>query len=152
MISIASPLSPRARMGGACGEANETRLWLPLALTQMWTVLHRYAGTGTTIIELPTCQNGIKDGSESDVDCGGLCKQKCGPQKKCAKAGDCFKNMCLKNTCGGKSGSSQSEVGAAQRALCTSPRSITAAVRVHGEFVCFAARMPQCMQVHTHTL
>jgi len=101
-----------------------------------------YAGTGTTIIELPTCQNGIKDGSESDLDCGGLCKQKCGPQKKCAKAGDCFNNMCLKNTCGGKSGTSQSEVGAAQRALCTSPRSITAAVCVHGEFVCFAARTP----------
>jgi len=68
-----------------------------------------YAGTGTNLIELPTCQNGIKDGSESDVDCGGLCKQKCGPQKKCAKAGDCFNNMCLKNTCGGKSGTSQSE-------------------------------------------
>jgi len=67
-----------------------------------------YAGTGTNLIELPTCQNGLKDGSESDVDCGGLCK-KCGPQKKCAKAGDCFNDMCLKNTCGGKSGTSQSE-------------------------------------------
>jgi len=72
-----------------------------------------YAGTGTTVIELPTCQNGIKDGAESDLDCGGLCKQKCGPQKKCAKAGDCFNNMCLQNKCGGKGGTSQSEVGAA---------------------------------------
>jgi len=43
------------------------------------------------------------------VDCGGLCKQKCGPQKKCTKGGDCFNGMCLKGTCGGKSGTSQQE-------------------------------------------
>ena len=70
-----------------------------------------YAGTGSTTIELPTCTNGIKDGAEPDVDCGGLCKQKCGPQKKCTKGGDCFNGMCLKGTCGGKSGTSQQEVG-----------------------------------------
>ena len=71
----------------------------------------RYAGAGTNVIELPTCQNGIKDGSEADVDCGGLCKQKCGPQKKCAKNGDCFNNVCIKNKCGGLAGTSQGEAG-----------------------------------------
>ena len=68
-----------------------------------------YAGTGTIVIELPTCQNGVKDGAESDADCGGLCKQKCGPQKKCVKGGDCFNNQCIKNKCGGLSGTSQNQ-------------------------------------------
>ena len=86
--------------------------FVALRCCQGTSTVASYAGTGSTVIELPTCQNGIKDGAEPDVDCGGLCKVKCGPQKKCTKGGDCFNGMCLKNTCGGKSGTNQQEVGA----------------------------------------
>lgn len=71
-----------------------------------------YAGKGSTLIELPTCTNGVKDGSESDKDCGGLCP-KCGPQKSCAKDGDCFNGKCNSKSkkCGGGPGTSQSDPG-----------------------------------------
>ena len=53
----------------------------------------QYTGTGTAAqqYELDACQNGVQDGSETDVDCGGLCSQKCGTKKKCKVAGDCSK-------------------------------------------------------------
>ena len=72
----------------------------------------RYAGKTSTTIELPTCGNGAKDGSESDKDCGGLCS-KCGPQKTCSKDGDCFNNKCNAKSkkCGGGPGTSSNEPG-----------------------------------------
>jgi len=46
------------------------------------------------------------------VDCGGLCP-KCGPQKKCAKDGDCFNDKCNTKTkkCGGGPGTSSNDPG-----------------------------------------
>lgn len=35
-------------------------------------------GKGTTALMLPTCINAQKDGTETDLDCGGFCKAKCG--------------------------------------------------------------------------
>jgi hypothetical protein len=39
--------------------------------------------------------NKQKDGSESDVDCGGTCLTKCPKAKKCKVAGDCASSVCL---------------------------------------------------------
>jgi len=71
-----------------------------------------YAGKTSTTIELPTCGNGAKDGSESDKDCGGLCP-KCGPYKTCSKDGDCLNNKCNAKSkkCGGGPGTSSNEAG-----------------------------------------
>jgi hypothetical protein len=51
---------------------------------------------------MPTsCDNGVKDGGETDVDCGGGCHQ-CTVFKTCAKAGDCLGGGCngLSKQCG----------------------------------------------------
>ncbi|MBR4984542.1 MAG: lamin tail domain-containing protein [Proteobacteria bacterium] len=48
-----------------------------------------------------TCENGIKDNNESDVDCGGVCDP-CAEGLKCAKDADCVTENCAQNTCGQK--------------------------------------------------
>ena len=46
----------------------------------------------------PTCSDGIKNGTESDVDCGGTCPP-CGTAKSCQGAGDCASRVCLSQVC-----------------------------------------------------
>jgi len=40
------------------------------------------------------CKNGIKDGFESDVDCGSSACEPCGVKKACGANGDCFSGLC----------------------------------------------------------
>ncbi len=42
----------------------------------------------------PSCTNGSKDGTESDVDCGGGCPTKCADTKGCTGAADCTSGVC----------------------------------------------------------
>jgi formylglycine-generating enzyme required for sulfatase activity len=42
----------------------------------------------------PTCADGVKNGDETDVDCGGSCPTKCAPTKGCAAADDCVEGVC----------------------------------------------------------
>jgi len=42
------------------------------------------------------------DKTETDVDCGGTCKAKCGKDKKCKSGNDCESGGCLAGTCAGK--------------------------------------------------
>ncbi len=44
------------------------------------------------------CNNGIKDGTETDVDCGGSCA-KCANGKACLVASDCQSNLCIDGIC-----------------------------------------------------
>lgn len=46
----------------------------------------------------PTCSDGALNGTETDVDCGGLCP-KCADNKICAAAADCQSNMCVNTQC-----------------------------------------------------
>ncbi|MBI2664004.1 hypothetical protein HYX10_01540 [Candidatus Woesearchaeota archaeon] len=48
-------------------------------------------------IEL-ACKNGLQDGDESDVDCGGSCG-KCDIEKKCESNEDCLHNFCFEGQC-----------------------------------------------------
>lgn len=48
-----------------------------------------------------TCTDGIKNGNETDVDCGGSCPNKCAVGKACAANGDCQTNACCPNVCVG---------------------------------------------------
>jgi hypothetical protein len=49
---------------------------------------------------LSTCSDGIKNGTESDVDCGGLCPQKCAVGAACSFNSDCdSKSVCSNLTC-----------------------------------------------------
>ena len=48
----------------------------------------------------PSCSDGIKNGSETDVDCGGSCPNKCVDGSKCLTASDCVGNLCSPSTPG----------------------------------------------------
>jgi hypothetical protein len=45
------------------------------------------------------CNNGTKDGNETDVDCGGPDCFPCGTGKECANHNDCFSQDCLTGHC-----------------------------------------------------
>jgi hypothetical protein len=47
----------------------------------------------------PTCTDTVKNGGETDVDCGGPVCPKCGPEKSCAKDSDCVGNACVGSVC-----------------------------------------------------
>jgi hypothetical protein len=40
------------------------------------------------------CDDGVRNGGETDVDCGGPCAQKCALDQGCAGDGDCMSNIC----------------------------------------------------------
>jgi hypothetical protein len=50
--------------------------------------------------EIPaTCRDGVKNGSESDVDCGGPDCPRCTTGKRCNSRADCTTAFCLNNVC-----------------------------------------------------
>ncbi|MFO8016836.1 MAG: thrombospondin type 3 repeat-containing protein [Candidatus Woesearchaeota archaeon] len=63
--------------------------------------IHGYTATGTEKIEVEegdNCNNGVRDGEETDVDCGGSCKG-CGLNQSCGVNADCESNFCMNGTC-----------------------------------------------------
>jgi len=45
----------------------------------------------------PTCTDNVRNGTETDVDCGGTCGATCkdtGPQQRCQVGGDCLSGVC----------------------------------------------------------
>src|SRR5207244_8204372 len=46
----------------------------------------------------PTCSDGVKNGDETDRDCGGACAA-CADGAACAKAGDCTSGVCSAAVC-----------------------------------------------------
>ncbi len=60
------------------------------------------SGSITVDISLNTeqaCSNKLKDGDESDVDCGGSCQKGCGKDKSCRKDADCASKTCSEGKC-----------------------------------------------------
>ena len=47
----------------------------------------------------PRPDDGIKNGDETDVDCGGASAPKCGLGKTCVKPADCVTDLCLQGVC-----------------------------------------------------
>ena len=54
-------------------------------------------GGGDTVVTNP-CQDGMKNGSETDVDCGGSCP-KCARDQACGVDGDCKTGSCVRFFC-----------------------------------------------------
>ncbi len=48
--------------------------------------------------EAPTCTDGVKNGTESDLDCGGGCPP-CAVAKRCATGSDCTTAVCKDSVC-----------------------------------------------------
>jgi hypothetical protein len=46
-----------------------------------------------------SCNTGVKDGTETDVDCGGLCQANCAIGKGCKSNNDCISNLCTNLKC-----------------------------------------------------
>src|SRR6266542_6116692 len=46
-----------------------------------------------------SCSDGVKNGSETDVDCGGPCAKKCDLGKTCTANADCMSGLCPQTTC-----------------------------------------------------
>jgi hypothetical protein len=47
----------------------------------------------------PSCSDGIKNGMETDVDCGGPVCLKCGDTLACAQGSDCLSSSCIGGRC-----------------------------------------------------
>jgi hypothetical protein len=47
----------------------------------------------------PTCSDGIRNGNETDVDCGGPTCPKCATGKTCASGTDCVSGVCTNGVC-----------------------------------------------------
>jgi hypothetical protein len=47
-----------------------------------------------------SCSDGLQNGDESDVDCGGACSTKCALGQKCVRPADCVSGACLADKCG----------------------------------------------------
>jgi len=53
----------------------------------------------TTACKAPTCSDLLKDGSETDIDCGGATCAKCQQGKACLAASDCITGNCVTGIC-----------------------------------------------------
>jgi hypothetical protein len=53
----------------------------------------------TCVPTAPTCSDGVKNGDETDVDCGGGNCPQCGDGKSCSLASDCASGVCTDGTC-----------------------------------------------------
>jgi hypothetical protein len=49
--------------------------------------------------QAPLCTDSVKNGTETDVDCGGSCSAKCAPTKVCKVSSDCVGGSCVGMTC-----------------------------------------------------
>ena len=59
-----------------------------------------------------SCEDGVKNGNETDVDCGGVCGATCAPSDTCNAAADCAEGVCTNNKCAAPSCSDAVENGA----------------------------------------
>ena len=53
----------------------------------------------TTLCKAPACDDMLQSGTESDVDCGGMCMTKCADGKMCNGGADCASGYCSMNKC-----------------------------------------------------
>ena len=49
-----------------------------------------------------SCSDGEKNGTETDIDCGGSCEKKCAKDQKCSVSGDCESGVCNGGVCVGE--------------------------------------------------
>ncbi|MSP57159.1 MAG: hypothetical protein EXR69_16415, partial [Myxococcales bacterium] len=68
-----------------------------------------------------TCSDGMKNGGEGDVDCGGICMNRCAVGKGCRVAADCVTRSCAQTICAAPSCSDQVTNGEETDADCGGP-------------------------------
>jgi hypothetical protein len=78
-----------------CSEATPCAAGLPCVTAQDCT---SKVCTGS-ICQAPTCTDGVKNGNETDIDCGGGTCPACIVGKQCVIATDCTSDLCTNSTC-----------------------------------------------------
>jgi hypothetical protein len=76
---------------GACSSCNQPETCASLGLTCGLA----QDGCGGTL----DCDNGVLDGTETDVDCGGGCGQQCATGADCGVGADCVSGFCADGVC-----------------------------------------------------
>ena len=51
------------------------------------------------VCQVPQCPDGVKNGTETDTDCGGSCSTRCAPGQSCKAGSDCTSATCTNNIC-----------------------------------------------------
>jgi hypothetical protein len=67
-------------------------------MLRSWLIAAALASAGCIVQVGPSCVDGIRNGSETDVDCGGLCGA-CGIGMRCATPNDCVNGQCVGGVC-----------------------------------------------------
>lgn len=57
------------------------------------------ADGGASTCAVPSCTDGVRNGAEASVDCGGTCAELCADSQPCAEDADCASGVCLMETC-----------------------------------------------------
>src|SRR5205814_5704527 len=74
---------------------------------------------GVCAAPAPTCVDGVKNGTETDVDCGGASCPKCANGKVCSANADCSSATCSGGVCDtGRASCSDRENGAEAGVAC----------------------------------
>ena len=73
--------------------------WASLVALPLISTLIAPTSTAAASGAVPSCTDGIKNGSETDVDCGGSCPTKCSPGRECLVPGDCTSGVCTGGIC-----------------------------------------------------
>lgn len=58
-----------------------------------------FCSNETGICTEPSCDDGVLNGQESGIDCGGICNQTCSLDSPCNLDSDCDSNYCLQGKC-----------------------------------------------------
>ena len=94
--------------------------------TTCHTVRHKHKPTIYSCVKPevkpPTCNDGIKNGSETDVDCGGPACPKCALGKHCLGGTDCTSGHCdggICALCAADTDCPAAAAGSCQRSVCT---------------------------------
>jgi hypothetical protein len=80
--------------GAACGPCDDGKACLAASDCKNGVC----AGT-PRVCRAPSCSDGVKNGVETDVDCGGTCPTPCAPNKGCKLDADCTGNRCSGSVC-----------------------------------------------------
>ena len=52
-----------------------------------------------SVCSMPSCDDHVANGDETDIDCGGTCPNKCAEHQKCAAKNDCLSDFCVQGEC-----------------------------------------------------
>jgi hypothetical protein len=89
--------------GGSCEDDCEVNQRCQTADDCIEKVCRRDDEDDARVCKAPTCDDQVKNGSETAIDCGGDCDQKCAIDDTCLAHADCISNscggVCLAPTC-----------------------------------------------------